>query len=101
MISPTKRGMCVEYLAIVAFTRAGFEVFHNANADGPADLIVWDGEDTYLIDTKKTQQVARANGVGYTNFNRRKKHPHVHILGLCGDDWIWLSDPPEALKEVL
>ena len=101
MISPTKRGMCVEYEAIIAFTKAGFEVFHNANADGPADLVIWDGTNTYLIDCKKTQEVVRANGVGYTNYNRKTKHADVHILGRCGDAWIWLSEPPEGLKDVL
>ena len=101
MISPVKRGMCVEYEAVILFTKAGFEVFHNANADGPADLVVWDGTNTYLIDCKKTQMVAGANGTRYTNFNRKNHHPDVHILGSCEDAWIWLSEPPEGLVDVL
>ena len=46
MISPVKRGMCVEYEAVILFTKAGFEVFNNANADGPADIRIWNGEKT-------------------------------------------------------
>ena len=101
MISPTKRGMCVEYKAIVAFTEAGFEVFHNANADGPVDLVVWDGKNTYLIDTKKLNKYIRRDGSSSYSGDTRNKNPHVYYLGWHEDGWIWLSEPPEALKGVL
>ena len=101
MISPTKRGMCVEYEAIILFTKAGFEVFHNANPDGPADLIVWDGENTYPIDCKKTTKYIKKDGSPGYCYNSRNPHPNVYYLGWNEDGWIWLSEPPEGLREVI
>ena len=100
MISPSKRGMSVEYRAIVAFTQAGFEVFHNAHSDGPADLIVWDRENLFLIDTKTATKYVRADGT-VTYSTNKNYHPDVLVLGWHEDGWFWASDVPEALKGVL
>ena len=97
MISPSKRGSCVEYKAVVLFTEAGFEVFKNAHPDGPADLVVWDGENFYPVDLKKVSRYVRADGsVGYSGGANRAEG--VSILGYCHQDgWMWLQEPPEAL----
>lgn len=100
MISPTKRGMCVEYLAITAFIEAGWEVFHNASSDGPADFVVWDGNNTYLIDAKKLTKYVRGDGTP-TYRAGKSSHPDVLVLGWHQDGWFWLSELPQALKGVL
>jgi len=93
--------MCVEYLAIVAFTQAGWEVFHNASPDGPADLVVWDGENTYLIDTKKTKKYVNKTGGIYYRKQESLFVEGVHYLGHDGNEFVWLSEPPEALSNAI
>jgi len=101
MISPSKRGVCVEYKAACLFIEAGFEVFLNASPDGPVDLVVWDGANTYLIDCKTLTKYLRKDGS--VSYNAEKnKHPHVHYLGYHPDCWLWLSqNVPQPLKEVI
>ena len=102
MISPAKRGRVVELLAEAMFLAAGFEVFTNVSADGPADLVIWDGENTYLIDTKKCQKRIQADGtIAWTNNTLKGRHPDVLVLGHCEGDWIWLSEVPEALSSII
>ena len=101
MISPSKRGTCVEYEAILLFTRAGFEVFSNAHPDGPVDLVVWDGKNTYLIDTKKIQPYVNKHGIKTYNWDKKNASPDIHYLGNSGSEWIWLSEAPEALSSVI
>ena len=83
------------------FLEAGFEVFLNMTPDGPADLIVWDGSTTYLIDTKKIAVTVKADGtLGYTNCpSKSKRHPDVFYLGWCAQTgFVWLgNNAPEAL----
>lgn len=100
MISCSKRGASVEHKAVSLFIDAGFEVFLNAAPDGPADLVVWDGENTYLVDTKKLTRYVRKDGT--TGHNRpTQTNGGVYHLGWCSyDGWIWLSEPPEALSNV-
>lgn len=102
MLSPTKRGCAVEYRAALLFLEAGFEVFPNISADGPADLIVWDGDTAYPIDTKKLTVYVRADGSkGYSgNYSKKTRVPNVHYLGWSEDGWMWLYTPPERLLEV-
>ena len=100
MISPTKRGRIVELKAESLFLEAGFEVFTNVAADGPADLVVWDGKNFYPIDTKKVQRYVKADeSVGYSY--SKKMDPDVFYLGHNEQDgWMWLSEPPEALSDL-
>ena len=102
MISPSKRGRVVELKAETLFLEAGYEVFTNVSPDGPADLVIWDGNNCYLIDTKKCQKKLLADGsIGWTNNTMKGRHPDVLVLGHCEGDWIWLSEPPEALSNVI
>ena len=101
MLSPSKRGTCVEYEAILLFTRAGFEVFHNAHPDGPIDIVVWDGKNTYLIDTKKVRPYLKKDGTFSYVWDSTKTIDGIHYLGRYEDGWIWLSEAPEALLNVI
>ena len=101
MISTAKRGCAVEYKACLAFLEAGFEVFPNMAPDGAADLIVWDKEQAYPIDTKKLTKYTKKDGSVAYSAHSVNKHSNVYYLGWHEDGWIWLSEPPEALKGVL
>lgn len=103
MISTSKRGVCVEYKAATLFLESGFEVFINASPDGPADLVVWDGIQTYLIDTKKIAKRVNADGsISYQNNpSQAKRFPGVIYLGYCDGEWIWLSDIPVSLSSAI
>jgi hypothetical protein len=98
MISPVKRGSIIELEAQILFTKAGFEVFTNTHADGPADLVVWDGSIFYPIDTKKLKRYIRADGsIGFSKAAKRDNQDNVYILGYTPEDgWIWISEniPP-------
>ena len=52
MISTSKTGAIGEHVAAAWFMEKGFEVFLNASSDGPADLVLWDGSKTLLVDIK-------------------------------------------------
>ena len=104
MISPTKRGAIVEHKATILFLDAGFEVFTNAAPDGPADIIVWDRQNFYAIDTKKVTKSLRKDGSVYYNWcnpkNTKPSDTPVYYLGNAGDEWVWLTEPPAALEDV-
>jgi hypothetical protein len=102
MISCSKRGVCIEYLAVNLFLEAGFEVFVNAAPDGPADLMVWDGTNAYPIDTKKVNKYIHVNGSGCGySYSKSTFKPGVIYLGYCNGEWIWLSDVPQSLSEAV
>ena len=97
-LSKSKKGRLIETKAEILFLEAGFEVFTNIAPDGPADLVVWDGQTCYPIDTKKLSEFVRADGsIGYSS-----KYPQVEnvfYLGYYSQGWVWLSDGiPEALN---
>ena len=100
-MNTSQRGRVVELKAITLFMEAGFEVFANAAPVGPADLMVWDGETAYPIDTKKLTRYVRQNGsVGYS-WSQKTCVDGVYYLGWCAEDgWMWLSEPPEGLLNV-
>ena len=98
-ISTSKRGVSVEYQAVVLFLQAGFEVFINAAPDGPADLVIWDGNNTYFIDTKLCQKVQGASGWYLNNKpSIAKQIANIIYLGKANEEWFWLTTPPSELS---
>lgn len=99
MANAAKKGTINELLAATKFVEAGFEVFHNISPNGPADLVVWDLNNTYLIDVKTLQSYSTkaekvvVNGIPKPN----KRTPGVLYLGFLGSQIIWGTKPPKPL----
>ena len=99
-ISTSKRGASVEYQAVVLFLQAGFEVFINAAPDGPADLVIWDKDKVYFIDTKLCRKIQSSSGWYLQNKpSKAQQTPGVIYLGKVDMEWFWLTTPPSELSE--